>query len=262
MTNAAARGAADALEAQMSTSPTSRPAPASPPIGPRPVTGSASASVDPRSWSTPARVVAALVLIASPALGAASALVVPSFDERADRLAEVGADPAPFELSSALQVAALPFAAAAVVLVSLLTFTGSRRLSVLSGVLGVIGVIGHAVVSGVEVMADAVAAGGLDLDALAAADAELASPPAIVAAVLFIPVSVLGYVLRGVALWRSRAVPAVVVVLFTFWLPIDFVGVPYAAPVLNVLVGTALAVVVMSCSAGRPAASKGTVDGG
>ena len=246
----------------MSTSPTSIPVPASAPLHPQPLTGPASASVDPRSWSTPARAAAALVLIASPALGAASALVVPSFEDRADRLAEVAADPAPFELASALQVASLPFAAAAVVLVSLLTFAGSRRLSVISGVLGVVGVIGHAVVSGIEVMTDAVAGGGLDLDALAALDAELSSPPAIVAAVLFIPVSVLGYILRGVALWRSRAVPIVVVVLFAFWLPIDFVGIPYAAPVLSVLVGTALAVVVITRAAGRTAASKGTVDGG
>ncbi len=211
----------------------------------------------------PARVAVALVFVASPVLNAASALVAPSFDQRAERLVRVAADPAPFEFSSALQVLALPIAAAGVVLVSLLTFSASRRLSVLSAVFGIVGVIGHAVVVGLEMMTDAVAAGGLDVGALTAVDAELASPPIIIAAVLFIPVSVLGYVLRGLALWRSRAVPGVVVGLFALWLPIDFLDVPYLAPVLGVLVGLALGAVVLTRSTGRNSpASKSVVDRG
>lgn len=237
----------------MTSSPTPTPVPRPAPRGIPPISRSTSVAVDPRSWSRPARVAVALVLVVSPVLNAASALFAPSFDERAERLARVAADPVPFEFSSALQVLALPFAAAGVVIVSLLTFSGSRRLSVLGAVFGVVGVIGHAVVVGLEMMTDAVAAGGLDVGALAAVDSELASPPVIVAAVLFIPVSVLGYVLRGLALWRSQAVPAVVVGLFALWLPIDFVGVPYVAPVLGVLVGLALAAVVLTRSTGRKA---------
>lgn len=252
-----ARGAADVLEAQMSTSPKSMPVSTSGPLDAGPPTGSATAPVDPRSWSNPARAAAALVLVASSLLVAASALVAPSYDERAERLAHVAADPAPFELSSALQIAALPFSAAGVVLVSLLSFAGSRRLSVIGGVLGLVGVVGGAVVAGIELMTDAVAAGGLDLTKLAAVDANLMSPPVIVAAVLFIPVSVLGYIVRGVALWRARAVPAVVVVLYALWLPVDFVGVPYVAPALGVLVKTALAIVVMTRSEGRASTSTG-----
>lgn len=216
---------------------------------------------DPRSWSRPARAAAAGVLVLSPLLSAAGTLVAPASGDRGERLARVAEDPAPYELASALQLASLPFAAAAVVVVTLLTLAGSRRLAVVSGVLGVVGVIGHGVVAGIETMTDAAAAGGVDLAVLGVVDSELSGAPVVVAAILFIPVSVVGYLLRAIALWRSRAVPALVAALFAVWLPLELADLPYAAPALGVLVGAALAVVVLRRVPGRaergPAAASG-----
>lgn len=175
----------------------------------------------PSTWSRAARRSAATALVVSPLLALAAFLTAPTFEERAARLADVARDPGPYQLASALFIASFPFTLGAVVVKMLLARKGSPRLAWAGGVLAAAGVLGHAVVAGIELMTDAAVAGGLDVGDVVRVDAEISGAGVIVAAIMFLPFTLLGFVLLAAALWRSRAVPIGVLLLLAGLLVLD-----------------------------------------
>ncbi|PPK92189.1 hypothetical protein CLV92_11651 [Kineococcus xinjiangensis] len=204
-------------------------------------------------WSRGARTAAAGVLVAAPLLELVSGLLVSRSGDRAAWLVAVAADPGRPHLAAALALVALPLALGAVLVKVLLALRGSPRWAWTGAVLAAIGLIGHAVVVGMEMVEKAMVIGGLDPAAVVVAGEQL-SPPVLVAAVMFIPCSVLGIVALVVALWRSRSVPRGALLLILAMLVLDLgLGWAAAGSALLVVANAWIAVTVLRGGGARPA---------
>ena len=212
--------------------------------------------------SRPARIVTATCLIATALLSVVSLLTQPSFaGDTADRLASVEEGGASAAVSiMAFTLSQLPFAIA-VVGVALFVGVRARRTAIAGGVLGLLGAFGHTVFGGFGLTQLAMAPSG-QRAAMAEVVEEVESGPAAVFMGVGLLGTVLGLLLLGIALFRSRAVPRWIPVAMWGFLVIEFVGTnlsEWASPAAGILYVAAtggLAMQVLSNGGQRETASR------
>jgi hypothetical protein len=171
------------------------------------------------------RSVAALGLVLAAVLSVAWTVLEPPFPAGyADRLAAIE-DAGTSAVVSALlfTLSQLPMLVA-VLAIGRLASAGAPRLAAVGTTLGVLGAFGHAVFGGVSLSMVVMAQDTAHRDVHAAVLQDLEGAPAIIpfmAAGLL--GTVLGLLLLGIALWRSRAVERWIPVLLWTFLVVDFV---------------------------------------
>ena len=173
--------------------------------------------------TTPARLVAATCLVATALLSTVSVLLQPEFTaDPAGRLAAMHDSGTTGTISLLTFVMAqLPFLVA-VVAIALLGRPGSPRLAVAGGVLATIGGFGHAVFGGVGLAYLAMSSDVADRANLAEVITRVESGPALAFMASGMLGTVLGLLLLGTALFRSRAVPRWVPLSLWAFLAMEF----------------------------------------
>ena len=173
--------------------------------------------------TTPARLVAATCLVATALLSAVSVLLQPEFTaDPAGRLAAMHDSGTTGTISLlTFVVSQLPFLVA-VVAIALLGRPGSPRLAVAGGVLATIGGFGHAVFGGVGLAYLAMSSDVADRANLAEVITRVESGPALAFMASGMLGTVLGLLLLGTALFRSRAVPRWVPLSLWAFLAMEF----------------------------------------
>ena len=174
--------------------------------------------------TTPARLVAATCLVATALLSTVSVLLQPEFTAGpADRLAAMHDSGTAGTISLlAFVVSQLPFLVA-VVAIALMTRAASPRFAVAGGALAMIGGFGHAVFGGVGLAYLAMSSDVADRAAMAEVITRIESGPALVFMASGMLGTVLGMLLLGTALFRSRAVPRWVPLSLWAFLAMEFV---------------------------------------
>ena len=174
--------------------------------------------------SRPMRLAAAASLVATAALSIVSIILQPEFPaEAADRLAaidEAGTSATVSIVSFAL--AQLPFLGA-VVAIALYCFTKAPKTAVAGGILAVLGGFGHAVFGGIG-LSQLAMAGSPETAAMGKVVDSIESGPAIPFMAMGLLGTVLGLLLLGIALFRSRLVPRWIPVALWAFLVVEFVG--------------------------------------
>lgn len=157
--------------------------------------------------TTPARLFAATCLVSTALLSVVSMLLQPEFAaDPADRLAAIDAAGTSGVVSLlAFALTQLPFMIA-VVAIALLARTRAPRLAVTGGVLAVVGGFGHAVFGGTGLAYLAMASDVANRAALADVVTSVESGPAVIFMAAGLLGTVIGLVLLGIALFRSRVV--------------------------------------------------------
>ena len=161
----------------------------------------------------PARLFAATCLVATALLSAISVLAQPEFSaDPAERLAGIDAAGASGVVSSlAFVLAQLPFMVAAVV-IAMMARDRSPRLAIAGGAVAVIGGFGHAVFGGIGLAYLAMSSDATNRAAFADAVTRVESGLAVIFMAAGLLGTVVGLVLLGIALFRSRVVPR--------WIPV------------------------------------------
>lgn len=209
-----------------------------------------------RTWPRGAAWIAAAVLVSAPAMQLASHLIEPTPRDTAARLAWVSDHPGAATLAKSLDLVALPFLVAVVVVYVLLSRQRSPALSYVGGSLLVTGLLGLAAVEGFETFAFiAVEDRGFDLPALAeVVDNQMAGPGAVMMVMFLIP-ALVGMLMIAAALWRSRSVPrtAVALVIAAFLgdaVVVEGAGAPHWTPhVVSLLAGAWIASAIVRARA-------------
>ena len=202
--------------------------------------------------TTPIRLFAATCLVATALLSTISVLLQPEFAaDPAERLAAMDASGTPGVVSLlAFALSQLPFLVA-VVATAMLARTGSPRLATTGGALAVVGGFGHAVYGGVGLAYLAMSSDDADRAALAEVVTRVESGPAVGFMAAGMLGTVLGLLLLGIALFRSRVVARWVPAALWAFLLVEFVlsnvtewAAPLAATLyLGAFVGIAATVV-------------------
>ena len=161
----------------------------------------------------PTRILAAVCLVLTALLSVVSMLWQPEFSaDPAARLSAIDAAGSSATVSAvAFVLAQLPFLVAAVA-VALLAHPHAPRAAWTGGVLGVVGGFGHSVFGGLALGYLALAADATHRPAMGAAITRAEAGPATLFMAMGLVGTVLGLVVLGIALFRSRAVPR--------WVPI------------------------------------------
>ena len=184
-------------------------------------------SVDPSRPAGPWRRLVAVCLVLGVVLSLAWTLLQPPFPDGYDaRLAAIDEAGTGGATSAFLfTVSQLPWLVA-VVGIAWLAHQGSSRFATAGGILAVLGTFGHAVFGGVMLVGVLMARDVSDRAVMADLLESIESSP------LLIPFmaagllgTVLGLLLLGVALWRSRVVPRWVPLVLWAFLVVEFVGV-------------------------------------
>lgn len=192
----------------------------------RPVTSTAESSPDPTGAPVPLRRLFAACLVLAAAGSVAWVALEPPFPAGYDaRLAAIDEAGTGAALSAFLFTATqLPWLVA-VVGVAWLAHRGSSRFAAAGGTLAVLGAFGHAVFGGAMIvtvlMARDVADRAVMADLLKAIEISGLLVPFMAAGLLG---TVVGTLLLGVALWRSRVVPRWVPLVLWAFLVVEFVG--------------------------------------
>ncbi len=163
--------------------------------------------------SRPIRILAALSLVLTALLSLVSVLTQPEFvADPAGRLADIDAAGALGVVSAmSFALSQLPFLVG-VVAVAALAHARAPRTAWAGGVLAVLGGFGHSVFGGIGLAQIALAGDAAHRAAMAAAVTRYESGPAVAFMAMGLLGTVLGLVVLGIALFRSRAVPR--------WIPI------------------------------------------
>jgi hypothetical protein len=189
--------------------------------------------------TTPARLLAATSLVAAALLSAVSVALQPEFAaDPAARLAAIAAAGTSATVSLlAFAVSQLPFLVA-VVAIARLAHAGAPRLAATGGALATVGGFGHAVFGGIGLSYLAMSVDAGDRAVFADAVTRVESGPALVFMAGGMLGTVLGLVLLGVALFRSRVVPRWIPVALWAFLVTEFALTSltaWAAPAASVL---------------------------
>lgn len=174
--------------------------------------------------SRPVRVVAATSLVATAVLSAVAVLLEPEFPaEATDRLASMAEGGTSVAISAvAFTLSQLPFLVG-VVLIALYSFAASPKLAVAGGILASLGGFGHAVFGGIA-LSQLAMADSPETAAMGEVVEAIESGPAIPFMAMGLLGTVLGVLLLGVALFRSRLVPRWIPVALWGFLVVEFVG--------------------------------------
>jgi hypothetical protein len=183
------------------------------------MTSSAQQHTSPRPVLVPA------ALAATAALSVVSVALQPDLPaDHAARLAALHADAVPAAISAVTFLVAQAPMLLAVVGIAALARPGAPRLSRLGAALGWSGAFGHAVFGGLSRGVLLMAADPSRRAAYAHLYARVESSPVMLFALVGLAGTVLGLLLLGVALFRSRVVPRWVPVLVWVFLVLEFAG--------------------------------------
>jgi hypothetical protein len=174
--------------------------------------------------STSTRLLAATSLVLTAVLSAVSVLLQPEFTaDPAERLAAIDEAGTSATISLlAFVLAQLPFMVAAVA-IALLARAAAPRLSATGGALGVLGGFGHAVFGGVGLAYLAMATEVDVRAAFAETVTAIEAGPAVVFMACGMLGTVIGLVVLGIALFRSRVVPRWIPLCLWAFLAVEFV---------------------------------------
>jgi hypothetical protein len=174
--------------------------------------------------TTPARMFAVACLVSTALLSAISVLLQPEFSaEPAERLAAMdAAGTAGVASLLTFVLAQLPFMIAAVA-IALLARTRSPRLAVAGGAFAVVGGFGHAVFGGIGMAYLAMSSDAANRAALADVVTRVESGVAVLFMAAGLLGTVIGLVLLGIALFRSRVVPRWIPVALWAFIVTEFV---------------------------------------
>jgi len=174
--------------------------------------------------TTPARLFAATCLVATALLSVVSVLLQPEFSaDPAERLAAIDAAGASGAISLvAFVLAQLPFMIAAVA-IAMMARGRSPRLAVTGGALAVVGGFGHAVFGGIGLAYLAMSDDAADRAALAEVVTRVEAGPALIFMAAGLLGTVIGLVVLGIALFRSRVVPRWIPVALWSFIVTEFV---------------------------------------
>jgi len=172
----------------------------------------------------PARILAAVCLVATALLSVVSVLLQPEFpSDSADRLAAVASSGTAGTISLlAFALTQLPYMIAAVAIAALAAL--ARRTALVGCVLAVLGGFGHAVFSGIGLAYLGMSGDAANRDAMGAVVESIEAGPAVVFMAMGLIGTVLGVILLGVALFRSRSVPRWIPVSLWAFVVMEFVG--------------------------------------
>ena len=175
--------------------------------------------------ATPVRLLMSASLVLTAVLSVVSVALQPEFPaDPADRLAAIdGAGTRATVSILAFALSQLPFLVA-VVAIAWLAGAGARRTAVAGGVAAVLGGFGHAVFSGIGLSQLAMATDAANREAMGEVVIRIESGPAVVFMAAGLIGTVLGLLLLGVALFRSREVPRWIPVAMWLFLVMEFVG--------------------------------------
>jgi len=174
--------------------------------------------------TTPARLFAATCLVVTALLSAISVLTQPEFSaDPADRLAAMDTAGAAGVISLLTFVLAqLPFMIAAVA-IAMMARGRSPRLAVTGGAVAVIGGFGHSVFGGIGLAYLAMSSDATNRAALADVVTRVESGLAVIFMAAGMLGTVIGLVLLGIALFRSRVVPRWIPVALWSFIVTEFV---------------------------------------
>jgi hypothetical protein len=172
----------------------------------------------------PGRILAAACLVVTALLSVVSVLLQPEFpSDPADRLAAVAESGTAGTISLlAFALAQLPFIIAAVAIAALAAPV--RRTALVGCVLAVLGGFGHAVFSGIGLAYLGMSGDAANRVAMGAVVESIEAGPAVVFMAMGLIGTVLGIILLGVALFRSRSVPRWIPVSLWVFVVMEFVG--------------------------------------
>ena len=181
---------------------------------------------------------ASAALVAAALLSVAWTALQPPFSQNyAERLAAIDEAGASATVSASLfALSQLPMLAGLLGVAHLIR-RGAPILSNLGGSLAVVGVFGHSVFGGFALAQVAMAGDQANRELYAALVEQIESSPFMAFAAAGLIGTVLGMLLLGVGLWRSRVVPRWVPMLWWLFLLVEFVGTSlsdYAAYVSSV----------------------------
>ena len=172
----------------------------------------------------PVRILAATCLVVTAFLSLVSVLLQPEFpSDPADRLTAIAESGSAGTISLlAFALTQLPFMIAAVAIAALAD--GARRTAITGGVLAVLGGFGHAVFGGIGLAYLEMAGDATNRDAMGAVVESIEAGPAVVFMAMGLIGTVLGIILLGVALFRSRSVPRWIPVTLWAFVVVEFAG--------------------------------------
>jgi hypothetical protein len=185
--------------------------------------------------------VAAALLVAGPILQVVEFVLVPGFDEPAERVAYWGQNAEIVGLSLAAGLLAIPFLLAMFAIMVSLSIERSRVLSWTAAALLTSAMVGLAAVHGVEIAGYGLVNNDNPDAATSVLSGSEVGLPGLVILGMFLPTAALGVPLLCAALWRSRAVPLLAPILLLAFAILDFAA---GQPVVAHLVGLAGAAVV------------------
>jgi Domain of unknown function (DUF4386) len=172
----------------------------------------------------PARLFAATCLVVTALLSVISVLLQPEFSaDQSERLAAIDAAGASGVVSLLTFVLAqLPFMVAAVA-IAMMARDSSPRLAIAGGALAVVGGFGHSVFGGIGLAYLAMAGDAANRAALADVVTDVESGPAVIFMAAGLLGTVVGLLLLGIALFRSRVVPRWIPVALWSFIVTEFV---------------------------------------
>jgi hypothetical protein len=176
------------------------------------------------AWSPLARGAAVATLIAGATCQVIAFALVPSFDETPERLEWVADHYGRAQASKVFDSIAIPFLVGAAIVYVLLARHRAPRLAWTGGILLVTGLIGLAMINGAETVTLGLA-DDARFDAATLGDAvdDMSTPSLVAMLLMFLPGVLFGLIITSIALWRSRAVPAGVAILFLLFIVTDIV---------------------------------------
>jgi hypothetical protein len=128
------------------------------------------------------------------------------------------------QASKVFDSVAIPFLIGAAIVYLLLARHGAPRLAWTGGILLVMGMVGLAMVNGAEIVTlGLVDDARFDPATLGDAVDDMSTPSLIAMFLMFLPGVLFGLIITSIALWRSRAVPAGVPLVFLLFILIDIV---------------------------------------
>ena len=176
----------------------------------------------------PARILGAACLVVTALLSLVSVLLQPDFpNDPADRLAAIAESGSAGTISLlAFALTQLPFMIAAVAIAALAA--RARRTALVGCVLAVLGGFGHAVFGGIGLAYLEMSGDATNRDAMGTVVESIEGGPAVVFMTMGLIGTVLGIILLGVALFRSRSVPRWIPVTLWAFVVVEFAGAGYS----------------------------------
>ena len=202
--------------------------------------------------SLPARIAAASALVLGSGCQIVAFLLIPHNEDTTAWLTWIAENESRGQLPKMFDVLAMPFLIASAAIYIMLGRRRSPRLAWIGGIAMAAGLVGLAMLQGWEVLAyNLVTDGAASPETVATAVDDITSSPAgITVFVLFLMVGFIGYLLTMLALWRSRVVPRLAVLLLLTGFIVDAFVAPVAGQIVSFVGAAWVAVIVIRARGG------------